>query len=780
MIRTGQIRTDIVLVGGGHAHVYVLKAFAMRPERGVRLTLIARDLETPYSGMLPGLVAGLYTRDQAHIDLVRFAAVTGTRLIHAEAIGLDRQQKRVQLADRAPIAYDVLSIDVGIVPDLASILGAAEHGLAVKPIGSFLAKFNSLIGRCKLPDGPRRIAVIGGGAGGVELLLSVRSRLLAETAAAGRDATKFSFALITAGEILETHNQRVRDAFRRVFAERGVKLYERRRVRELTPSKVEFDNGSPLEIDAALVTTDAAGPPWFRETGLALDSGGFLATGPTLQTLNDPDVFAAGDCAALIETPREKAGVFAVRAGAPLAENLRRHVHGEPLKRWRPQRRHLALISTGERYAVASRGALKAEGTWVWRWKDWIDRRWMRMYQNVDRMMAQMSARQRQVYADDTLSEEMRCGGCGAKIGPGPLTRVLSRLSPQRGHGVVVGLNAPDDAAVTVPTKGKILVQTVDFFPAFIDDPYLFGELAANHALNDVFAMGGEPRHTLATVVVPPGLPSKVEEELFQLLSGARACLDREDVELIGGHSSEGADIAIGFSVTGEIAPDGIVRKAGLKADDALVLTRPLGTGILFAAAMRARAKAPWIDMALCEMGNSNRAAAELSLAHDVTAMTDITGFGLIGHLGEMLMASGARADLDLASIPLYKGVLTLAREGLMSTLLAENLALAHLLHGDFDRPTRAVLFDPQTSGGLLAGIPSDRASDCIAELRANGYRHASIIGRVVATGLPASEVAVTVSRGLKHWDELVDGLSPGQPRALERSHARSFIREHR
>ena len=151
MIRPGHICTDIVLVGGGHAHVYVLKAFAMRPEPGVRLTLITRDLETPYSGMLPGLIAGLYVREQAQIDLVRLAAATGTRLIHAEAIGLDRGHKRVQLADRAPIAYDVMSIDVGIVPDLASIVGAVEHGIAVKPIGSFLSKFESLMARCKLP-----------------------------------------------------------------------------------------------------------------------------------------------------------------------------------------------------------------------------------------------------------------------------------------------------------------------------------------------------------------------------------------------------------------------------------------------------------------------------------------------------------------------------------------------------------------------------------------------------------------------------------------------------
>ena len=378
-----QVKTDIVLVGGGHAHVHVLRAFAMRPEPGVRMTLISRDLETPYSGMLPGVIAGLYSVEQAHIDLVRLAAATGTRLIHAEATGIDRANKRVMLAGQPPTAYDIASIDVGITPALSAIEGAAEHAIAVKPIGSFLAKLEDLLARCRSPDGPRRIAVIGGGAGGIELLLSLRSRLLRDAGAAGQDKAAFSFALVTAGQILEHHNRRVKQAFRRVMAERGISLFEHRPVRSITPQGITFTDGSDAPADAVLVTTDAAPPGWFGATGLALDAKGFIAVGPTLQSSNDPDVFAAGDCAALTATPRPKAGVFAVRAGPPLAANLRRRARNEPLRDWVPQRHHLALISTGERYAIASCGVFKAEGAWVWTFKDWIDRRWMRMYQDV-------------------------------------------------------------------------------------------------------------------------------------------------------------------------------------------------------------------------------------------------------------------------------------------------------------------------------------------------------------------------------------------------------------
>jgi selenide, water dikinase len=382
------IRTEIVLVGGGHAHVHVLSAFAKHPEPGVRLTLVTTDLATPYSGMLPGVIAGLYTPDEAHIDLARLAAATGTRLIHATACGLDRAAKRVLLVGGRPIAYDLVSIDVGITPALAAIAGAQMHAIAVKPIGSLLGKLDALLERCHVPVGPRHIAVIGGGAGGVELILSVRSRLIADARTHGWDATNLSFALVTDGEILQAHHPRVRSAFRRILTARKVALHEHRRAREVTADAISFDRGPPLAADAVLIATDAAPQSWFAGTGLARDAGGFLAVGPTLQLTNDADVFAAGDCAALIETPRVKAGVFAVQAGPLLAANLRRHARGDRLRAWHPQRRHLALISAGERYAVASRGPFKAEGAWVWTVKDAIDRRWMRMYQDTDRMVA--------------------------------------------------------------------------------------------------------------------------------------------------------------------------------------------------------------------------------------------------------------------------------------------------------------------------------------------------------------------------------------------------------
>jgi len=355
----------------------------------------------------------------------------------------------------------------------------------------------------------------------------------------------------------------------------------------------------------------------------------------------------------------------------------------------------------------------------------------------------------------------MRCGGCAAKVGPLPLSRALARLqttedgrrrtdadaeSPTASPSSVVRPPSfePEDAAVLAPPPdGARLLATVDLFKSFFDDPYVFGEIAANHALTDVFAMGGTPRQALAIAMVPPGPAAKTEETLFQLLAGARACLDREDVALVGGHAAEG-DLALGFAVLGAAAPDRILRKSGLCAGDALVLAKPIGTGILFAAAMRGRADAAWLAGALDGMRQSSREAARICAAHGATAMTDISGFGLAGHLGEMLTASAATAELDLAAIPLYAGARELAEAGIASTLLPENLAQSGILRIEVGAAMRALLFDPQTAGGLLAGIPGNEAAACVAALRTAGYGNATAIGRVRDTAVAEPGVVAT------------------------------------
>ncbi len=745
---------DLVLVGGGHAHVAVLRRFGMQPLPGLRITLVTRDVHTPYSGMLPGYLAGHYAYDECHIDLRPLAHFAAARLYHAEVEGLDLQRREVHVSGRPPVAFDLLSINTGSRPSTLEVPGAGEHALPVKPIDRFLDHWEVLTARILASRGRFRIAVVGGGAGGVELALATQFRLRTLLEARGDDPSRLRFTLLSQGpELLPTHNAGVRRRFQRVLEARGIELLNNHQVLEVTADTVRAQGQAPVGVDAVFWVTNAAAPTWPGAAGLAVDAAGFIQVDAHLQSVSHPGVFAAGDVAALPD-PRPKSGVFAVRQGPVLAANLHRAAIGKPLTRYRAQQHFLGLISTGDRYAVASRAGWSLEGAWLWRFKDWIDRRFMARFNELPEMPAAQQAPELAAGLADTeaLRElstlAMRCGGCGAKVGSTVLTRVMQRLSAGTRGDVLVGLDAPDDAAVIAVPPGKLLVQSVDYFRAFLDDAYTFGQIAANHALGDLFAMGAEPQSALAIATVPYGRERVVEETLHDLLMGALAILEPTGAVLAGGHSSEGAELAFGLSVNGLVDPDAYWSKGGLKAGDRLVLTKPLGTGTLFAADMRRQAKGRWIDAAIASMLLVSQAAARCLQRHGATACTDVTGFGLLGHLIEMTRASGVDAVLELDRLPLLEGAAETVAAGILSSLQPQNLRLRRALR-ELERVARhphyPLLFDPQTAGGLLAGVPEGQAQACVDELRTLGYPATTLIGRIEARGEAAEPITVEI-----------------------------------
>lgn len=741
---------SLVLLGGGHSHVTVLKRFGMKPLPGLRLTLVARDIHTPYSGMLPGYIAGHYDYDDCHIDLARLARFADATLIHAEAEGLDPERRLLHLPKRPPLRYDLLSINTGSRPPILDVPGAAEHTLPVKPIDRFLERWDRLIVRFIEHPGRFRLLVAGAGAGGVELLLAVRHRLRREAREHGQNPDRLDCRLVSATpRILPGHNDRVRTIFERVLAERGVAVEQGHAVTRVTADAVALDDGRVLPADVVLWVTGASAPPWLRDSGLATGEHGFVQVDATLRSLSHPEVFAAGDVAEVIDHPRPKSGVFAVRQGPPLAANLRRAARGLAPRRFRPQRRFLGLISTGDPYAVASRGRWALEGIWLWRWKDRIDRSFMEHFNRLPDMAPPVPEPAPGLADAQTLAQlrahPMRCGGCGAKLGSDLLARVLARLDMPAREDIPVGVSGADDAAVLRLPADRLLVQSVDHFRAFVDDPWLFGRIAVNHALGDLFAMGATPHSALAIATLPQAGEALREEQLFQLMSGALSLLNEHDTALIGGHSGEGAELAFGLAVNGLAEPDRLLTKSGLRPNDMLILTRPLGTGVLLAAAMRGKARGHWLEAAYDNMQQSGMAAAEVLRTHGARACTDVTGFGLLGHLLEMLRASSVSARIDLAALPALEGALELFDQGVASSLAPDNLRLRRALigidHGA--HPCYPLLFDPQTAGGLLAGIPSERIGDCLTALRGAGYPDACVIGKVGVAG-PA-EVELTV-----------------------------------
>jgi len=556
-------------------------------------------------------------------------------------------------------------------------------------------------------------------------------------------------------QAMPQHAAGVREIFEGLLARRGIRTLLGTSIACATPTALHCDGGQPpIPYDEVIWCTAAGAQKWLYDTSLALDPNGFIAVHPTLESVNTPGVFAAGDVAAVLEHPRPKAGVFAVRQGTPLTNNLKHSLRGEALAPFIPQSTFLGLIGGGDMdTCVASRGLMALEsnardGGWLWTLKDWIDRTWMHAYTTgLPPPMSKMNVPPPSAVAlasgsdalDALAHASMRCGGCGAKVGVSVLQRVMQRLKegdhlPEDPPEVLLGLDTPDDCAVLAPSS-LASVHTVDFFRSLIDDPFVFGQIAANHALSDCHAMNAKPTGALAVAVVPYGLDAKVEESLFQMMAGAAKALKASGCALLGGHSCEGADLSLGFCVTGHIAAKAVLRKSGLQAGDHLVLTKPLGTGVLFAADMRGAAQGAHMAAATRSMLTSNEVAARILAEHGAAACTDVTGFGLLGHLYEVAAASKARVTVDMGALPLLPGALALVQAGFMSSLQPSNLRLRRAIGNEratLAHPAYPLLFDPQTAGGLLSAVPKDNAAACMTALVAAGYPETAVIGEVV------------------------------------------------
>jgi selenide,water dikinase len=721
-----ELQRDLVLVGGGHSHVIALRMLAMAPLAGLRITLVSPSSHSPYSGMLPGLIAGHYSFEQAHIDLSRLCQWAEVRFVAAEVTALDPVKRCLALAGRPPIYYDVVSIDIGSQPELDSVPGARRYATPVKPVAGLWRRWQDLSARiaAREDSGEYRIGLVGGGAGSIELALAMSRRL--------RDSPLRFDLWCAAPEILQSYNARARRSVTAALSKQRIHVHGNARVAAVEEGSLILADRTRAAFDELFWCTGAAAAPWIAASGLATDAQGFLAVRDTLQALHDDCVFGAGDIATQVNHPRPKAGVYAVRQGPVLAHNLRAALLRKPLREHRPQQRFLSLISLGDKQATAEKGPFGATGSWVWRWKDSIDRAFMARFEDLPAGM-------RPVPRDrlpelDSASQQAVCGGCGAKVGADALAGALAQLSldyPQ--HCVSTG---GDAAGVPVPASMQ-LVQSVDVLRQLVSDPWQMGRIAANHALSDLYACGARPVSALAGVTLPYAGSALLRRELEQLLAGALHEFAAVDCRLSGGHSMQGPELNIGFVVNGvSMAGDGsFLAKTGAAPGDQLVLTKALGTGTLFAAQMQLRADGRAISAALASMLHSNAAAARLAIEHGATACTDITGFGLLGHLLEML-SSGRGAVLALARLPSLSGAIEHLNAGIVSTMHAANVRSAgHFAQKlpSFDETRFQMLFDPQTSGGLLIALPASRAQALCTALHQHGYAEAQIIGEITA-----------------------------------------------
>jgi selenide, water dikinase len=724
---------DVVLLGVGHTNAHVLKMWRMEPIEGARLTCVSNFPVVTYSGMLPGVLAGQYPQERMEIDLVRLCAAAGARLIVGNVTGIDRENRSLLFDGRPPLPFDVLSIGIGSVPTREGLKETDDTLLPIKPMQTFIERLEVRL-RVRRPcradsggpagpsDQPLNIVIVGGGVGGMEIAFCLPARIKRVLG-----DVPYKITIVESGPQLGSGlSPLAATEVAKSLATRKVKVLTERRVLQISKGHVWLDDGGYLPADLVLWATSAVAPPLLAELDLPKDERGFLLTEPTLQCVGAQGIFAVGDTGTIRGTSLPKAGVYAVRQGPVLWENVQRALRREALKTYLPQKRFLKLLNTGDGGAIGEYAGQFFRGRLMWWLKDRIDGKFMDMYQDYRPMM----------HAGETDSSAngrpMRCAGCGGKIGSSILARALARLDVPASDDVLVGLSQPDDVAVIRPPGGLPIATTVDFFAAPLDDPYLVGRMAALHAVSDVLAKGARPIAALAMATLPLGSPRKQEQLLYEFLAGGVAELKPLGATLAGGHTIEGPQFTVGFTILA--SQDSPTRtKGGLRVGDELILTKPLGTGVLLAAHMQARLKAEWFAPLLAAMLRSNQPAAELLNKYEVQAATDITGFGLAGHLLEMLRAADLAAEIDLAEVPLLPGAAELLGEGLESTLAPANrVAETEMEAVESLRrlPAFAALFDPQTCGGLLMAVRPEVASEFVRELQAGGDA-AAIVGAV-------------------------------------------------
>ena len=688
--------SGLVLAGGGHSHALVLRRWAMQPSKRPkgRISLVDQRSCTLYSGMVPGVLSGIYNETEASIDLRHLATQAGVEFIQAKIENLDCKKNTLYLSQNRSLRYEILSLNLGCQSPHPVELINQKCCIPVKPLGPTL----NLIEEedtisAKLSAKP--FSVVGSGLAAVEICLGLRKRW----------PTRCIQLVI--------HNVKRTRYFHKALHKANIQIISQEQLPEEGP---------------VLLCTGSMAPSFLRASGLLCNSAGRVRTEPTLQVLGHRNIFASGDCAIIDRHPRPPSGVWAVRATPVLARNLEAECCKRPLQGWTPQRRALQLVSHPSSEKQASAWALWGNlcigpYPWIWHWKQRLDRHFIAMFKTNIKMSRGHES-------------TMACRGCAAKL------PALTLLNGLKEAGLATLGNDPNDAVLI----NDSVVQSVDGFPALVSDPWLNAYLTTLHACSDLWASGAEVDNAQALITLP-AVDAKLQQGLLkETLSGIQAALEQQDACLLGGHTLESRDpsnvpislgIHVSLVVNGQRPPDQQPwSKGGLQAGDVLLLSRAIGSGVLFAAAMTGQANSRDVEQALVSMQTSQHKLVqhllhlEAMLPNAIHACTDITGFGLIGHLGEMIDASepGLRLSLDVDAIPIYKGTLALAKQGICSTLAPSNrmawsrfdpradapacIQLASQRINNHDQTSwqaiREILVDPQTCGPLALACSAE------------------------------------------------------------------------
>ena len=440
-------KNTIVLLGIGHTNAHILKMWRMQPVPGCELICVSNFPVATYSGMMPGVLANQYSPESMEIDLVRLAESVGVRLVIGEVTGIDHDRKRLLFRNRPPLKFDVLSIGVGSRPSFNNVtLDPDSAMVAVKPMQTFLERFAARVDQIQSARSgdesdktPLRIAVVGGGLGSIEIAFCLKHRLATDREwMKGVDISNAGVTLLTASKrigsgLIDSTIAKVEHQ----MAERGIDCKTGLRVARVGSNEIEFVDGSTMPADMVIWATNAVAPPLLAKLDMETDERGFISTRETLQSKTNDSIYAVGDCGTIEGSNIAKAGVYAVRQGPIIWDNIRRYFWNRPLRKYEPQKKFMKLVNLGDGMAIAEFKGRSWYGKWCWRLKNRIDVKFMAMYQDYSPM--------KMVSVEGEEEAPMRCLGCGGKIGAEILSAVLSELEVPKHPDVIIGLDHPDD-----------------------------------------------------------------------------------------------------------------------------------------------------------------------------------------------------------------------------------------------------------------------------------------------------------------------------------------------
>ena len=708
----------LVLAGGGHTHALVLHRWAMNPrlKPAGMITLVNQSSTTTYSGMYPGVLAGKYKIDEILIDLRSLASKAGVSFVMAEIVGINAKKKKLLLAGRPEIQYSLLSLNIGSKTNLnpdSLIIGDKDLAVPIKP---FSKSYKFIVDQDIYKDDSsvEPFVIIGGGLAGIEIAFSLRKRW----------PKRFILLKVKSIEKLSKN------------------IYQ-----YLKDFNIDITEKDPPVSCPTLICTGNKSFKWIKDSSLPVDEYGRILTKKTLQVFNYPELFAVGDCGVIKDYPRPSSGVWAVRSAKPLAKNLEALSKGLKLEEWKPQRKAIQILDT---YSVEEKskafiywgGVVIGPFGFLSRLKEFIDEKFIFKFNLINDIEPEM------VYKKDMI----KCRGCAAKLAFTPLSSALKRLELSESL-------SDDSIEIGTLNSSKTLIQSVDGFPSLVSDPWLNGRLLAFHSCSDIWACGGSVI-SAQSVVSLPSLSNNLQQELlFQVLDGINSSLTMQGAKLLGGHTLESRKISeepYSQEIVSSLTVNGVINdnksfwsKGGMKKGDKILISRAIGTGIIFSAFMNGQVKPYILDSVLEEMNKSqhhivnsiNKLAETNQNSKIVNACTDITGFGLIGHLSEMLEFTNSdqlkmnleplKIILDLDHIPVYDGVKELLTKGFESTLAPANEIFLKNINGDknlkfelicndvnlnssYYNAMLRILIDPQTCGPLVVSCSSLNAEKLI------------------------------------------------------------------